>query len=160
MGNQRLRGLRAFLGSTSLAAVASLTIATPVWAQSTPAPTTPPAQTDPPAAIEAAPSSIDATKPAQGEPTSTETTAETPSSDIVVTGSRIARRDYQSNTPIVTIGQGALVGAGQPTLDRAIGQLPQFAAAQGLAQVGDVQARTGFQGGQAYSDLRGLGPNR
>ena len=38
--------------------------------------------------------------------------------------------------------------------------MPQFAAAQGLAQVGDVQARTGFQGGQAYSDLRGLGPNR
>ncbi|WP_164125672.1 hypothetical protein, partial [Stenotrophomonas maltophilia] len=69
---------------------------------------------------------------------------------IIVTGSRIARRDYQSNTPIVTIGSESLAGAGQPTLDRAIGQMPQFAAAQGLAQVGDVQARTGFQGGQAY----------
>lgn len=160
MGNLRLRGRRAYLGTTSLVAVASLAVALPAWAQSTPAPTTPPAQSDPPAAIEAAPSSIDATEPQKGEPLPTETTAETPPSDIVVTGSRIARRDYQANTPIVTIGQGALVGAGQPTLDRAIGQLPQFAAAQGLAQVGDVQARTGFQGGQAYSDLRGLGPNR
>lgn len=160
MGNLCLRGRRAYLGTTSLVAVASLAVAFSAWAQSTPAPTTPPAQSDPPAAIEAAPSSIDATEPQKGEPLPTETTAETPPSDIVVTGSRIARRDYQANTPIVTIGQGALIGAGQPALDRAIGQLPQFAAAQGLAQVGDVQARTGFQGGQAYSDLRGLGPNR
>ena len=80
--------------------------------------------------------------------------------EIVVTGSRIARRDYQSPSPIVTVGGETLAGAGQPTLDRAIGQLPQFSAAQGLAQVGDVQARTGFSGGQSYSDLRGLGSNR
>jgi iron complex outermembrane receptor protein len=80
--------------------------------------------------------------------------------DIVVTGSRIPRRDYQSSSPIVTVGQESLSSAGQPTLDRAIGQLPQFSAAQGLSQVGDVQARTGFVGGQAYGDLRGLGPNR
>jgi len=80
--------------------------------------------------------------------------------EIVVTGSRIARRDYQSPSPIVTVGSESLSAAGQPTLDRAIGQLPQFSAAQGLAQVGDVQARTGFSGGQSYSDLRGLGSNR
>ena len=80
--------------------------------------------------------------------------------EVIVTGSRIARRDYQSPSPIVTVGSESLSGAGQPTLDRAIGQMPQFAAAQGLAQVGDVQARTGFSGGQSYSDLRGLGSNR
>lgn len=80
--------------------------------------------------------------------------------EIIVTGSRIARRDYQSSSPIVTVDQTALASAGQPTLDRALGNMPQFAAAQGLAQVGDVQARTGFSGGQSYSDLRGLGSNR
>lgn len=80
--------------------------------------------------------------------------------DVIVTGSRIARRDYQSSSPIVTVGSESLSAAGQPTLDRALGQLPQFSAAQGLAQVGDVQARTGFSGGQSYSDLRGLGSNR
>jgi len=80
--------------------------------------------------------------------------------EIIVTGSRIARRDYQSSSPIVTVGEEVLSSAGQPTLDRAIGQLPQFAAAQGVSQVGDVQARTGFSGGQSYSDLRGLGSNR
>ena len=86
--------------------------------------------------------------------------AEAPQQDVIVTGSRIARRDYQSSSPIVTVDQSALASAGQPTLDRAIGQLPQFSAAQGLSQVGDVQARTGFSGGQSYSDLRGLGSNR
>ncbi len=79
---------------------------------------------------------------------------------IVVTGSRIARRDYQSDSPIATIDESALSAAGQPTLDRAIGELPQFAAAQGMSEVGDVQGSTGFAGGQAYGDLRGLGPNR
>src|SRR5450631_3095420 len=79
---------------------------------------------------------------------------------IVVTGSRISRRDYQSDSPIVTVDQSALAAAGQPTLDRAIGEMPQFAAAQGMSEVGDVQGSTGFAGGQAYGDLRGLGPNR
>src|SRR5229473_3492838 len=79
---------------------------------------------------------------------------------IVVTGSRISRRDYQSDSPIATIDESVLAAAGQPTLDRAIGELPQFAAAQGMSEVGDVQGSTGFAGGQAYGDLRGLGPNR
>src|SRR5450631_1121378 len=79
---------------------------------------------------------------------------------IVVTGSRISRRDYQSDSPIVTVDQSALAAAGQPTLDKAIGEMPQFAAAQGMSEVGDVQGATGFAGGQAYGDLRGLGPNR
>ncbi len=79
---------------------------------------------------------------------------------IVVTGSRISRRDYESDSPIVTIDQSMLAAAGQPTLDRAIGEMPQFAAAQGMSEVGDVQGATGFSGGQAYGDLRGLGPNR
>src|SRR5882762_7737197 len=79
---------------------------------------------------------------------------------IVVTGSRISRRDYQSDSPIATIDESVLAAAGQPTLDRAIGELPQFSAAQGMSEVGDVQGSTGFAGGQAYGDLRGLGPNR
>jgi outer membrane receptor protein involved in Fe transport len=79
---------------------------------------------------------------------------------IVVTGSRIARRDFQSDSPIVTVDQSTLAAAGQPTLDRAIGEMPQFSAAQGMSEVGDVQGSTNFAGGQAYGDLRGLGPNR
>src|SRR5450755_3128732 len=79
---------------------------------------------------------------------------------VIVTGSRISRRDYVSDSPIATVDQAAIAAAGQPTLDRAIGEMPQFAAAQGMSEVGDVQGSTGFAGGQAYGDLRGLGPNR
>lgn len=80
--------------------------------------------------------------------------------DIIVTGSRISRRDFQSDSPISTVSSAAIAAAGQPSLDRAIGELPQFSGAQGAAEVGDAQGSIGFAGGQSYSDLRGLGPNR
>ncbi|MEO6388151.1 MAG: TonB-dependent receptor [Croceibacterium sp.] len=79
---------------------------------------------------------------------------------IIVTGSRIGRRDYQSNSPISTIGGATLATTGQTSLDKAIGELPQFSAAQGAAEVGDVQGGIGFSGGQSNGDLRGLGANR
>lgn len=80
--------------------------------------------------------------------------------DIIVTGSLISRQDYRANSPISTLGSDTIAAAGQPSLDRAIGQLPQFAGAQGAAEVGDAQGSLGFSGGQSYGDLRGLGPNR
>jgi iron complex outermembrane recepter protein len=105
------------------------------------------------------PQEVAADKPASSDAESS-TGSASKVEEVVVTGSRISRRDYVSESPIVTIGQGALAAAGQPTLDRAIGEMPQFAAAQGTNEVGDVQGATGFAGGQAYGDLRGLGPNR
>ncbi|MDB5582393.1 MAG: hypothetical protein JWR80_7569 [Bradyrhizobium sp.] len=83
-----------------------------------------------------------------------------PGKEIVVTGSRIAKRDFKSDSPISTIGADSIAATGAPTLDRGIGEMPQFSAAQGASEVGDVQGATGFGGGQSYSDLRGLGPNR
>ena len=87
--------------------------------------------------------------------------ADKPDTDeIVVTGSLISRQDYKANSPISTLGSDTIAAAGQPSLDRAIGQLPQFAGAQGASEVGDAQGTLGFAGGQAYGDLRGIGPNR
>ena len=80
--------------------------------------------------------------------------------DIIVTGSRISRKDFKAESPVTTVGSGVLAAAGQPSLDRAIGQIPQFEAAQGAAEVGDVQGSIGFGGGASYSDLRGVGRNR
>ena len=80
--------------------------------------------------------------------------------EIVITGSLIRRRDATSSSPISTVDSSVLSSTASPSLDRAIGQLPQFSAAQGAAEVGDTQGTIGFAGGQAYSDLRGLGPNR
>ena len=79
---------------------------------------------------------------------------------IVVTGSRISRRDFKAESPISTISTATISAAAQPSLDRAIGQIPQFEAAQGAAEVGDVQGSIGFGGGASYSDLRGVGRNR
>ncbi len=86
--------------------------------------------------------------------------AEKPSEPIIVTGSRISRADFKSESPISTIGAAAIAAAGQPSLDRVIGEMPQFEAAQGAAEVGDVQGSVGFGGGASYSDLRGIGRNR
>jgi outer membrane cobalamin receptor len=79
---------------------------------------------------------------------------------IVVTGSRISRRDYEAESPITTLSSSAIAAAGQPSLDRVIGEMPQFEAAQGAAEVGDVQGSVGFGGGASFSDLRGIGRNR
>lgn len=80
--------------------------------------------------------------------------------DIVVTGTLIKRPDYKAESPTSTLSSGAIAASGQPSLDRVIGQLPQFEAAQGAAQVGDAQGTVLFGGGASYSDLRGIGRNR
>jgi outer membrane receptor protein involved in Fe transport len=49
---------------------------------------------------------------------------------------------------------------GQTSLDTVLAQMPQFSGSQGQTITGDVQGATGFTGGQSYSDLRGLGPQR
>src|SRR6185437_639003 len=81
---------------------------------------------------------------------------------VVVTGSliNVHSRSEVSSSPLATIGIDQIAAAGQVSLDTAIGRMPQFAAAQGQSEVGDVQGATGFQGGQSYADLRGLGAER
>jgi iron complex outermembrane receptor protein len=80
--------------------------------------------------------------------------------EIVVTGSRISRPDFKAESPVSTLSSAVIAAAGQPSLDRVVGQMPQFEAAQGAAEVGDVQGSIGFGGGASYSDLRGIGRNR
>ncbi len=80
--------------------------------------------------------------------------------EIVVTGTHIASSSGLSDSPLVAIDPSQIAATGQVSLDSALGQMPQFSASQGRAEVGDVQGSTGFTGGQSYSDLRGLGPQR
>ncbi len=86
--------------------------------------------------------------------------ASTTVNEIVVTGSRISRPDFKAESPVSTLTSAAILAAGQPSLDRVVGEMPQFEAAQGAAEVGDVQGSIGFGGGASYSDLRGVGRNR
>ena len=111
------------------------------------------------AEVDTPPKSSPAEEPPQSTP---EPAPEAPLAltEVVVTGSRIASRSYKSDSPLVSVGADQIAATGQVSLDAAIGQMPQFSAAQGQTEVGDVQGSTGFQGGQSYSDLRGLGPQR
>ncbi len=74
--------------------------------------------------------------------------------EVVITGSRIARRDYSANSPIVTVQSDALQSAGAPTVETYLNQLPQFAGSTGAT------SNTSTSFGQANLELRGLGRAR
>jgi outer membrane receptor protein involved in Fe transport len=75
--------------------------------------------------------------------------------EVVVTGSRIARRDFVSTTPIVTQTAEALQQTGQISVERSLQQLPQFAAG-----TGENSGGIGGAGGRATLNLRSLGDQR
>lgn len=74
--------------------------------------------------------------------------------DIVVTGSRIARQDYVSTSPIVTVGQEDFQSTGAVTIDALVNELPQFVPSV------TSTSNNPSNGGQANIDLRGLGTQR
>ena len=74
--------------------------------------------------------------------------------DIVVTGSRIARQDYTSTNPIVTVGQEDFQATGAVTIDALVNDLPQFVPSV------NSTSNNPSNGGQANIDLRGLGTQR
>jgi iron complex outermembrane receptor protein len=86
--------------------------------------------------------------------------AAAPPEDIVVTGSRIARRDYQANSPIVTVGSDLLKNSTSTAVENSLNKLPQFTPAQTPALGGDIQPSATNTPGAASVSLRGLGANR
>lgn len=82
---------------------------------------------------------------------------ETEVGELVITGSRIARQDYVSESPIVTVGQDQIVATGMVTVENVLNQLPQFTASNGA---GTNTTNFVTTPGQAYANLRGLGPTR
>ena len=75
--------------------------------------------------------------------------------EIVVTGSRIARSDFSSTSPIVTVGEEAIAQSGTVNIEQALNQLPQFVQGQTSSTVGAVALA-----GRASLNLRGLGETR
>jgi outer membrane receptor protein involved in Fe transport len=73
---------------------------------------------------------------------------------VTVTGSRIARKDYQSNSPVVTVNSESLKGAGPSTLESVLNNLPQFAA------IRPGSTLSPSRGGRNSANLRGLGIGR
>ena len=49
---------------------------------------------------------------------------------VVVTGSRIARRDYEANSPILTVDETLLKNSSTAAIETNLAKLPQFHAVQ------------------------------
>lgn len=99
-----------------------------------------------------------ATSPA--EPQGATVTDQSNQPGIVVTGSRIVKRDFESNSPIVTVDQGLLQNSSTAALEQSLNKLPQFVPAQTPTAGGDIQPTATNTPGAATVSLRGLGINR
>ncbi len=73
---------------------------------------------------------------------------------VVITGSRIVRQDYVSNSPITTVGAETIANSGAITAETVLNQFPQF-----VPSVGSTSNNPGGSGA-AQVDLRGMGVNR
>jgi outer membrane receptor protein involved in Fe transport len=96
------------------------------------------------------------------EPAAPEPAAESQAGgEILVTGSRIQRRDFDSESPIVTVSDDMLEATSEVGIDQALNKLPQFAGgANQITSATDIQSTPTSSPGIATVNLRGLGSNR
>jgi iron complex outermembrane recepter protein len=79
---------------------------------------------------------------------------------VTVTGSHILRRDYEANSPIVTVDEAFLKNSSTAAIETELAKLPQFHAVQTPTMGGDIQPTPTNTPGAATISLRGLGANR
>lgn len=81
--------------------------------------------------------------------------------EVVVTGSRIMRRDYTSNSPIVTVDAADLENRSGLNIESYLNELPNFNPANSpVTTEQDIQISAVNSVGIATVSLRGFGPNR
>jgi outer membrane receptor protein involved in Fe transport len=73
--------------------------------------------------------------------------------EIVVTGSRIKRRDFNTPSPLTTISNEDIAFTGQSTIEETLNQMPQVLPSYG-------RSSNNPSTGSAEVDLRGFGPGR
>jgi iron complex outermembrane receptor protein len=87
-------------------------------------------------------------------------TEEPEQQSIIVTGSRIARPDYNSNSPTLSVGESLIQNSATAALEVNLNKLPQFVPAQTPTAGGDIQPTATNTPGAATISLRGIGANR
>ncbi len=82
--------------------------------------------------------------------------------EIVVTGSRIARNNNQSTSPIVTVDKDMFDQASTSSIETQLNKLPQFTPTMDVPQIAgqDIQPTATNTPGEATVALRGIGANR
>ncbi|MEO1656779.1 MAG: TonB-dependent receptor [Pseudomonadota bacterium] len=73
---------------------------------------------------------------------------------IIVTGSRIARTDLQSSSPVAVVSEQQILFSGEVNVENILAEIPAVAPDLGGT------TNNGSPGGIATADLRGLGANR
>jgi len=111
-----------------------------------------------------------AAAPAMAQDDEDETSTSSTKDTIVVTGSRIARPDYVSNSPTVSVDQEFLQQSSTAAIEQQLNKLPQFVVSQSstvknnqgvlLPAGGDIQPNATNTPGAATVSLRGVGANR
>lgn len=86
--------------------------------------------------------------------------ASSASDPIIVTGSRIQRRDFQANSPIVTLESESFENVSTVAIETVLNKLPQFVPALSQFETMDVQNSATSTPGASTLNLRGLGSNR
>ncbi|MBO9519447.1 MAG: TonB-dependent receptor plug domain-containing protein, partial [Porphyrobacter sp.] len=79
---------------------------------------------------------------------------------IIVTGSRIQRQDFESNSPTITADEALLQNSSTTAVEANLNKLPQFVPAQTPTLGGDIQPTATNTPGAATVSLRGIGSNR
>lgn len=79
--------------------------------------------------------------------------------EVVVTGTRIKRRDFITPSPLTTVDEQVISFSGQPTIEETLNRMPQVLPQIGRASNNPSAGNNPGVGG-AEVDLRGLGPNR
>ena len=99
---------------------------------------------------------------ASGTPAPAPAAAPATSNEVVITGSRIVRKDYTAPSPIVTVNAQSFANRAGPEIEQNLNQLPQFHADVN-SQIGQAQAgqpSASQTPGASFLNLRGLGANR
>lgn len=87
--------------------------------------------------------------------------AEEELTEVVVTGSRIVRRDFKANAPIVTVDAEVFEQQASQNVEAYLNQMPAYnPAASPTTQEDDIQRTSINSVGIATVSLRGFGPNR
>jgi outer membrane cobalamin receptor len=95
---------------------------------------------------------------AQAQPPA-ESQAQAPD-EIVITGSRIVRRDLNAPSPILTVDTAAFEQSSNVSLEYVLNQYPQFQPDDTQFVASDIQPTANNTPGTSTLNLRGLGANR
>jgi iron complex outermembrane recepter protein len=80
--------------------------------------------------------------------------------EVQVTGSRIMRRDLESTTPMVVVGEETFDNTANVGVEASLNKLPQFVPGLDQFDTADLQFNSNSTVGATNVNLRGLGANR